>query len=307
MKKLISIITLLTITSSVFANEGAMIKNVKFSGNGCYEDEAIAVFSPDQQVLSLLFDNYVVEAGGDSGVKRGYKECMVQMNLLVPDNTRVVIEKIDYRGYAMLPQVGRMNFSSSYFIEIPELNFKTQTFIKKHNKIGEIDEDLFFDQKIKNKLLKSKCGHDFSLNFESELMAMTNSMNDEVYVAMDSIDTGIDFHITYEPCEQSIQRSYREEEVRRRGRLRAQRINDSQIRQRQVRRERVCNARDCVRNTRVGNGQVSRPSAPSQRNTHRVEGETQASRQHREVVRSTPVDANTRAREDREARRRNRR
>lgn len=303
MKKLISLI-LLSLSALSYANDGAIIEAVKFSGNGCQEGEAMAVLSPDQQVLSLLFDNYIVEAGGDSNARRGYKECMVQMKMSVPENTQVVIERIDYRGYAMLPEVGRMNFSSSYFIEIPSLNFKTKTFTKKHNLVGELEEDLFFDQKIKNKLFKSKCGHDFNLNFESELMAMTNSQNDEVYIAMDSIDTGIDFHITYEPCEQTFQRSYREQERRRRVRLRAQRHND-RVRTVNATRTRVrtCTERDCVRSTRPRGGEVSRPVRPSGRNNSQVDVETRSSSRNNRVREEERRNREERRREREERRR----
>lgn len=294
MKKNSSLV-LLSLSAFTFAHDGALIESVEYSGNGCLENEALAVVSPDQQILSLLFDKYVVEAGGENNPRRGYKECMVKMNLSVPQDTRVVIEKIDYRGYAMLPEVGRMNFSSSYYIEIPELDFTSKVFTKKERRIGEVDEDFFFDQNIKNKLFKSKCGHDFTLNFESELMAMTNRHNDEVYVSLDSIDTGIDFHISYEKCEQRFRRAPRELERRQRRRLEANRSNRSnqhlrsQRRVRRVRegnavRDRRCSSKSCVNNSRINQSRrnIVRPDQPNRRvNTRSRTRNTSSTRRRR--------------------------
>jgi hypothetical protein len=198
MKSLLLLFGLFLISLNASADE-AYISSLDYSGSGCEQDDATAILSPDQKVLSLLFDNFIVEAGAGQGI-RNKKSCAIRINISVPDNKRITIQKIDYRGYAMVPQVARMYFKSSYNIEIPSLGFSTRTFNHTISKLGELDEDLYVEQRVFDRITSKACGRDVVMNINSEMSAVTNRNKDEAYLSLDSIDSGIDYHLEYEEC-----------------------------------------------------------------------------------------------------------
>lgn len=232
----LTIILLLIMSFSAFC-EDAFISDVHFGGKGCSSDEAMAVLSPDAHTLSLLFDNYLVEAGGELG-KKNNKICNVNLSIAVPEDKRVVIKKIDYRGYAFIPENARMRFISAYNIEIPSLNFQSKNFRDKIYKLGEFDEEIFFEQSLKQKPLKKACGQDFKLKIQTKLFVVSED-NSEVMASIDSLDSGINYHFEYEDCVSSVIQTPRSREQRRIKRERAERENRKKLLLAELRKERI--------------------------------------------------------------------
>ena len=261
--------------------EEAFIKDIQFAGSGCLQDDAVAVLSPDQQVLSLLFDNFIVEAGGEQS-RRGKKSCNVIIAIAAPEGKRILIDKIDYRGYAFVPSKARMNFKSSYHFEIPSLGIISRSFLDVITRTGDVDEDLFVEQQIKDRVLSRACGEDILLNIKTNLTVMTSSGQDEAFVSIDSLDSGIDYHISYESCVPKRSRSQREIQNRRVQGERAYRVNDGhRVRQRERTERRMRSPRVGSRN-RSGQ-RVSRPTAPS-----RLVRENEAQQGRSRIMRKKP-------------------
>lgn len=199
MKTIILIMALISI-SSVKASDGIYIDSVTYGGSGCKADEAWGILSPDQKVLSVLFDNFIVEAGDIVGTDHHRKNCNLKINVKVPQDKVVIIKKIDYRLYAMIPQRGKMQFKASYNMHVPALNYTSRTFTKQKTNMMAMDDELLIEQPMVTALMKSKCGHDFSLNIDTQLIAQTNNLGEDAYVSLDSMDGGIEYHIETQDC-----------------------------------------------------------------------------------------------------------
>ena len=198
-------LNLVLLTSNAHAQDlDATIGNVEYSGSGCDFGTAAVVLSPDAQVLSIMFDDFIVEAGGEFFPRRSLKKCLLKIPVDVPKGVRVSLRKVDYRGYAFLPNMASMRFRSSYNFFYPTLNKRTYTLSKQRTKFGEMDDEYFITQDINDVHLWSKCGKDLELNLTAEIEAKTNRYNDEVYVTLDSADTDIEsrveYHLTWEKC-----------------------------------------------------------------------------------------------------------
>lgn len=104
-KKIMTVAVLLLASSELFA-QNVTIRGVRLSGSGCNEATASASITPDGQILSLLFDNYIAEIGIGSqnpGSQSLKKDCMVLVDLDVPFGYQYALERTEYRGFAALP------------------------------------------------------------------------------------------------------------------------------------------------------------------------------------------------------------
>ena len=78
-----------------------------YGGSGCPSNSVSATLSPDSKSLSLLFDEYIVQAGGDTGKSLDRKTCNVAIPVHVPQGRSVSVLAIDYRGFNQLPRGAR--------------------------------------------------------------------------------------------------------------------------------------------------------------------------------------------------------
>ena len=98
MTSLLSIAALL-ITSSVQAAD-LQLGQPDYAGTGCPGGSAAVSLSPDQTSISILFDQYVVEAGGAKSYER--KNCNIAISVKVPQGYSVSVFAINYRGFTGL-------------------------------------------------------------------------------------------------------------------------------------------------------------------------------------------------------------
>ncbi|MCE3009491.1 MAG: DUF4360 domain-containing protein [Proteobacteria bacterium] len=88
------------------APSSAVIQNVSLSGSGCSEATAAVSLSTDLQDLSILFDNFVLEADSASMNPRNFtveKTCTVSFDVVIPAGWAFSFRGVDYRGFANLP------------------------------------------------------------------------------------------------------------------------------------------------------------------------------------------------------------
>ena len=74
-----------------------------YGGTGCPSGTASVTLSPDASSLSLLFDTYTVEAGGNTGKRVDRKGCNIAIPVHVPQGYSVSVFQVDYRGFNSLP------------------------------------------------------------------------------------------------------------------------------------------------------------------------------------------------------------
>ena len=85
------------------------------AGNGCPIGTASASLSPDGSSLTLLFDQYVAQAGGETRLLLDRKTCNISIPVVVPEGYSVSILTVDYRGFVSIPYGGSGRFSAEYF------------------------------------------------------------------------------------------------------------------------------------------------------------------------------------------------
>lgn len=90
----------------------ARISNVSLSGSGCSSATAAVTLSPDEKDLSILFDNFILEAKSsnvNSSTLRSETSCNVNIDLQIPSGWQMAFVSVDYRGFAALP-AGTMGY-----------------------------------------------------------------------------------------------------------------------------------------------------------------------------------------------------
>lgn len=206
LKKMLSTVTLLGLlsvsTQAMVGNKASDIQlgQPAYGGSGCPVGSASASLSPDNKALSILFDEYMVEAGGFSGKRLDRKSCNIAIPVHVPQGYSVSIIDIDYRGYNALPRGAQSRFSVEYFFAGQRGPRFTKTFR------GPLDEDFLLSNKLGVYAnIWSKCGADVNLRVNTSMMNRVRSMNSDALSIVDSADVsaGLVYHLQWKKCNQA--------------------------------------------------------------------------------------------------------
>jgi len=174
------------------------IQNVGYAGNGCPAGSASVVISPDKQSVSVLFDEYIAEAGGPGQRTFDRKKCDVAFGLKIPSGLSVSLIDADYRGFTDLPRGAQATFTRDYFFagsQGPSLNSRWN---------GSRSNDFL----IKDRLgvlanVWSPCGADVILRSKTAATVRTQRGNDALMM-VDSIDlrakTVFRYNFQYRTC-----------------------------------------------------------------------------------------------------------
>lgn len=85
---------------------GAQITDVSMAGPGCRDASASVTLSPDNRALSILFDNFILEASASNVNQtnlRAETHCTVHMGISIPRGWQMSLVGVDYRGFADIP------------------------------------------------------------------------------------------------------------------------------------------------------------------------------------------------------------
>ncbi|MBF0208111.1 MAG: DUF4360 domain-containing protein [Oligoflexia bacterium] len=197
MKNLIGLLFVL-LSLTVFAAEPDIRLGVPgYGGSGCPVGSADVTLSPDKSAISMLFDEYVVEAGGSSRRSFDRKTCGISVPVFVPRGYSVSIFKIDYRGFVDAPIGGQAHFNVEYFFA----GAQGPKFRKIFNG-GYNSEYLLTNMLQATAVVWSPCGQSVNLRVNSSMLVRTNSRFDDSMATVDSIDikSGIIYHIQWRTC-----------------------------------------------------------------------------------------------------------
>ncbi len=168
-----------------------------YGGNGCPAGTLSATLSPDRKSLSLIFDQFLAEAGGSSGRRMDRKSCNIAVPVHVPQGFSVSVFQIDYRGFVAQPRGARSTFNVEYFFA----GSRGPRFTK--NFAGRMDRDYL----LRNKLVGvahvwSRCGADVNLRVNTNMRTKTNRRGGETMATVDSADlsAGIVYHLRWRRC-----------------------------------------------------------------------------------------------------------
>ncbi|MBL6988359.1 MAG: DUF4360 domain-containing protein [Bacteriovoracaceae bacterium] len=204
MKKLLLIALLvLGATSTVLA---ASMNDISlgepgYGGTGCPSGSASATLSPDKKSLSLIFDEFLAEAGGSAGRRVSRKTCNIAIPVHVPQGFSVAVIDVDYRGFVYLPsRKARARFTAEYFFAGSRGPRYTRNWRGPHDDEYVIDNTL-----VGYALVWSECGADVNLRVNTSMMVRNTSRREEAMATVDSADfnAGLIYKFQWKSCYES--------------------------------------------------------------------------------------------------------
>lgn len=183
--------------TSVYASDDIYLGDPVYGGTGCPAGTASATLSPDQKSLSILFDSYVVEAGGTTGKRVDRKACNIAIPVHVPQGFSFSVFEVDYRGFNSLPAGGSSQFNVEYFFA----GERGPRYTKKFS--GPQNQDFLISNTLgATAVVWSRCGEDVILRSNSSMMALTNYRNEQTLATVDSADiqAGIIYQLQWKRC-----------------------------------------------------------------------------------------------------------
>ncbi len=193
MKKLLSTLLLLS-SLSTFADT-ISLGQPAFGGTGCPQGTVGAAVSPDGKSLSILFDEFMVEAQGKTTVAR--KNCNIAIPIHIPNGYSVSVVSIDYRGYVSLPKGASARFTAEYFFAGLQGPAYARDFV------GSYDDEYTITNKLGlQALVWSPCGTQPNLRINAAMLARTNSKKELALATLDSADVNaaLVYHFQFRKC-----------------------------------------------------------------------------------------------------------
>lgn len=198
MKKIILSAIVALVSMSASADDIAL-GIPSYGGTGCPQGTVGATLSPDSKVLSVIFDQYMAQAGKAPMIDR--KSCNLSVPVHVPNGWSVSILKIDYRGYTFVPPGAMARFDVEYFLK----SFNSTSAGPKASRtfMGPYDDTYLITNQLGiSGIVWSACGEDVNLRINSSIMAKTNNKKQDVLATVDSVDiaAGMIFSLQWRQC-----------------------------------------------------------------------------------------------------------
>lgn len=187
---------LLSLSAVAFAQNDIALGEPGYGGNGCPAGSASVTLSPDQKSLSLIFDQFITEAGPSVGKQIDRKSCNIAIPVHVPSGFSISVIAVDYRGFVSLPRAASARLQAEYFFA----GMQGPRFIKDFR--GVQDTDYTFNNQIGVAAnVWSPCGADVNLRVNASMM-LTNRGYEDSMATVDSADinAGIVYQIQSRRC-----------------------------------------------------------------------------------------------------------
>jgi hypothetical protein len=172
-----------------------------YGGSGCPGGTVSTTLSPDRKAISLIFDQYIVEAGGATGRRIDRKNCQIAVPIHIPQGLSFSIIQMDYRGFNSLPYGAYSQINIEYFLAFPGAPASGPKYSKRWS--GVLNDDYL----ISNALglfatVWSPCGGDLNLRTATSMMVSTNNTYEQSLATLDSIDikAGIRYLLQWRQC-----------------------------------------------------------------------------------------------------------
>jgi len=178
------------------------------SGSGCPRNTSSVVLSLDNKQLSILFDDFLVEASKEAGTRQE-KFCNIQIPVQVPSGFIATIERLDYRGFNSIPRGGVVVFENKYTVITNSARKPTATELNTAKKVfmGPLEDDFHVVTRVGALKKSNECGKSFYLNMNTSLKASTNRALEQTLTGLDSIDgeakASVKYHLRWKRCEMS--------------------------------------------------------------------------------------------------------
>ncbi len=182
---------------NAFAQDRIELGFPAYGGNGCPSGTASATLSPDASSLSIIFDEFITEAGPAAGRTINRKSCNIAVPVHVPNGYSIAVIAVDYRGYVGLPRSASARLQAEYFFA----GMTGPRFIQDFT--GATDRDYTFSNELGvESLVWSPCGADVNLRVNASMMVRNTNRSLDAIATVDSADinAGLIYHIQTRRC-----------------------------------------------------------------------------------------------------------
>jgi len=199
MKAMKSLIVLAAMVLATAAEAQVSLGQPAYGGTGCPAGSASATLTDDGSVLSILFDQFVVEAGNTTGRRIDRKNCSLRIPVNVGQGYQVALIAFDYRGFVAVPWGGQAVFDASYaYIGQPTPVRFSKTFGGGANQNYSVKNEL-----ISTTTTWSPCGRQVMLEANASMRVMSNSSMQQAMASIDSVDVtaGLLYKVQWRRCQ----------------------------------------------------------------------------------------------------------
>jgi len=182
---------------------GEYMGTPSYAGSGCPFGSVSTSMSPDDTAVTVLFDDYIVRAGGIYA-NQNYMTCRITIPLYVPHGYQIGIIRTDYRGFNDLPFGAQSQFKVEYFLAGETTRSYTEVYD------GPFLEDFLLQDTVNTQnVVWSRCSYPTNFNIDTKLAVFSNFNNDEASISLDSADVtindptgpkGLQFYFVRKPC-----------------------------------------------------------------------------------------------------------
>lgn len=173
---------------------GLSMLTPSYAGTGCPQGTASTILSPDGKSLTVIFDAYIAQA--NAGQPRDQKGCQINIPFQVPAGYQVQVVKMDYRGFANLPQGSRSTFGAGFrYLEIDGRTTPNPRVLRARVFQGPRQSEFKLTSILRGARF-SPCGTNFILAAESMLNVAANRQGEDAFATVDSLD-GVALPVVY--------------------------------------------------------------------------------------------------------------
>lgn len=180
------------------------LSEAKYLGSGCPPGSVGSVLSPDQNEVSLLFDQFLVEAGQEK--PRDSRGCRIQMELKISNgNYRLRVDDVDFRGAVIIPRGASASLSARHAILATGIGMRNphnaSSTRNQFNFLGPL-EDSFL--KVLEPIDKghprlrshfTRCDDAFYVLIDATLAITTNRQREDALLTLDTVDASLEPNI----------------------------------------------------------------------------------------------------------------
>ena len=178
----------------------AMADNIRlgypaYNGTGCPRGSASVALSPDARSLSILFGDFMLEAGQGTGKRLDRKNCDIAIPVHVPQGLSVSVINVDYRGFLDLPRSAMARFSAEYFFAGTRGPSYQKTFRGQTTRNYTIRNNL-----VASAVTWSRCGQDVNLRANTSMYVRAS--RGTAFATVDSADVsaGLVYSLQWKRC-----------------------------------------------------------------------------------------------------------
>ena len=170
------------------------------NGSGCRPGSAAVAVADDNSAFTVTYSEYVASAGGNSTATDGRKNCLLSLNVHVPQGYTYAVAQVDYRGFGSLQRGATGTQKASYYFQgMKQTEYRTHTFRGALNDNWQATDTTEWAQ-----LVWAPCGVQRNFNINTELRAAvgTSDASKVSYMALDSTDGTINsvYHFQWKKC-----------------------------------------------------------------------------------------------------------